>query len=215
MRAAWRILSLGLVVGGCAAHKPQPPLPLPAAAAGTIEVSARALEPAGEVTVIEVAVTSEHPDTLALDRKQVYARIPAAVSGAMPQRVAQLGSAEAAKRAGPDGLSGAARSSAYGAAEGAARGAATGAVTGGGPGGMMGAALGVIGGAFRGTQSQPPDVAGFEDRALPTTVLRPGLSATGLVYFPLGDYREIEVVLVGEQEVVRMIVPVTPLPAAE
>jgi hypothetical protein len=80
---------------------------------------------------------------------------------------------------------------------------------------MVGAAVGMIGGVFRGAQDQPPDVAGFEDRALSTSTLRPGLSATGLVYFPLGDYREIEVVLVGEKEVVRMIVPVAQPPRPE
>jgi hypothetical protein len=46
---------------------------------------------------------------------------------------------------------------------------------------------------------------------LPNTALRPGLSATGLVYFPLGDDREIEAVRIGGKEVVRMIVPVAPL----
>lgn len=180
MRAARRILALGIVAAGCATARPYAPLPLPAAEPGTVEISARALEPAGDVSVIEVAVTSEQPDTLALDRKQVYARLGAA-SGVAPQRIAPLGSAEAARRAGSDGLPSAARSSAYGAAEGGVRGAATGAVTGGGTGGMVGAAVGAIGGVFRGIQGQPPDVAGFEDRALPTMALRPGLSATGLV----------------------------------
>jgi hypothetical protein len=212
MRAPRRILLAGLVVTGCAAARPPAPLPLPAAAPGTIEIAARALEPAGEVAVIEVAVTSEHEATLALDRKQVYARVGGVAGGPAPQRIAPLGSAEAARRAGSAGLPSAARSSAYGAAEGGLRGAATGAVTGGGTGGMVGAAVGAIGGVFRGAQDQPPDVAGFEDRALPTTALRPGLSVTGLVYFPLGEYREIEVVLVGEKEVVRMIVPVAAPP---
>lgn len=216
MHATRQILVVGLVAAaGCAAPKVPPPLPLPAAAAGTVEIRARALEPAGDVTVIEVAVTSEHPETLALDRKQVYARRPATASGGPPQRVAPLGSTEAARRAGSDGLPSAARSSAYGAAEGSVRGAATGAVTGGGTGGMVGAAVGAIGGVFRGLQDQPPDVAGFEDRALPASALRPGVSASGLVYFPSGDYREIEVVLIGEKEVVRVIVPVAPLPAGE
>lgn len=206
------ILLATLLFAGCSGAKPQAPLPLPAAAAGTIEIAARTLEPTGEVSVIEIAVTSEHAETLALDRKQIYARVGSAVSGGPPQRIAPLGSAEAANRSGSGGLPDAARSSAYGAAEGGLRGAATGAVTGGGAGGLVGAAVGVIGGVFRGVQGTPPDVTGFEDRALPNTSLRAGLSATGLVYFPAGDYREIEVVLTGEKEVVRMIVPVVPLP---
>jgi len=52
-------------------------------------------------------------------------------------------------------------------------------------------------------------------KALPTTALRPGVSASGLVYFPSGDHRELEVVLVGEKEVVRVLVPVAPPPAEE
>jgi hypothetical protein len=88
-------------------------------------------------------------------------------------------------------------------------------VTGGGSGGLVGAAVGMIGGIFRGAQEQPPDVAGFEDRALPDIALRPGLSATGLLYFPLGDYREIELLLVGEKNVVRLIVPVAPPPQSQ
>ena len=208
MRCA-RVL-ITLVVAACAAAKPPAPLPLPAAAPGTIEIAARTLEPAGELTVIEIALTSEHPDTLTLDRKQVYAHAAGVAHDGAAQRIAPLSSAEAARRAGSNGLPSAARSSAYGAAEGGLRGGATGAVTGGGTGGLVGAAVGMIGGVFRGVQDQPPDVAGFEDRALPTTALRPGLSATGLVYFPVGDYREIEVLLVGEKNIMRILVPVTP-----
>jgi hypothetical protein len=119
--------------------------------------------------------------------------------------------------AGDEGLPGAARASAAGAADGGLRGAATGAVTGGGTGGgtggAIGAAIGAIGGVFRGAQPQPADVAGFEDRALPTTMLRPGLSAGGLVYFPAGDYESLEVVLIGEREVIRISVAIAPAPA--
>ena len=208
MRATWRILASGTVLLGCSAARPQAPLPLPAAAPGTIEIAARALEASGDLVVIEVALTSEEEESLVLDRKQVFARIGRAATGSAPQRIAPLGSAEAAGRAGSAGLPSAARSSAYGAAEGGVRGAATGAVTGGGAGGMVGAAVGAIGGGFRGIRGKPPDVAGFEDRALQSVTLRPGMSVTGLLYFPLGHYDEIEFVLVGENEVVRMIVPV-------
>lgn len=213
MRQARRILLAGLVASGCAAAKPPPPLALPAAPSGTVAVVARALEPAGELTVIEVAITSEHEAPLALDRKQIFGRL-AGAGGPSAQRTAPLGSAEAARRAGSAGLPDAARSSAYGAAEGGVRGAATGAVTGGGTGGMVGAAVGAIGGVFRGLQDQPPDVAGFEDRALASSTLRAGMSVAGLVYLPLGDYADVEIVLVGEHEVLRMLVPVAP-PTAE
>jgi len=218
MQAMRWILAASLAVAGCAAPKPRAALPLPSAAPGTIAIAARLLEPAGEVTVVEMAVSSEHQETLVLDRKQIFALVGSATSGAPPQRVAPLGPAAAARRAGDAGLSDAARSSAYGAAEGGLRGALTGAVTGGGAGSITGAVVGAIGGIFRPSQKEPPDIAGFEDRALPVTSLRPGVSAVGLLYFPLGDYREIEVVLAGEQEVVRRIVsltPLTPLPQQE
>ena len=188
---------------------------MPAAAPGSIEITARTLEPAGEVTVIELAVTSEHDQTLALDRKQVYARVAGAASGAPAlRRSASHRSARPRRHAAP------ARPGcrAPRARPRTARPRAVcvvlrrGAVTGGGAGGVVGAAVGAIGGVFRGAQDQPPDVAGFEDRALPATALRPGLSASGLLYFPLGDYHEIEVVLVGDEEVIRMIVPVAPPP---
>lgn len=232
MNAAGRMVALGavaldLAVAGCSATRPPAPLPLPAAPQGTVAIVARTLEPAGDVTVVELAVTSERTAPLALDRTQIFARTASAAAagatagagagtgaGDVPAvRVAPLGSAEAARRAGSAGLPSAARSSAYGAAEGGVRGAATGAVTGGGTGGMVGAAVGAIGGVFRGMQDQPPDVAGFEDRALHSTALREGMSLTGLVYFPLGDYAQVEVVLVGESEVVRLFVPLAPPPA--
>jgi len=57
---------------------------------------------------------------------------------------------------------------------------------------------------------------GAPQRILPaTTALRPGRSASGLPYFPLGDDHEIELVLVGEQEAVRVIAPVAPPPPEE
>lgn len=212
MRCVRRILLAGLVASGCAAGKPPPPLALPAAPPGTVAIVARALEPVGDLTAIDVAISSEHEAPLALDRKQVFGRL-AEAGGVSAQRTAPLGSAEAARRAGSAGLPTAARSSAYGAAEGGVRGAATGAVTGGGTGGMVGAAVGAIGGVFRGLQDQPPDVAGFEDRALASVTLRAGMSVEGLVYLPLGDYAHVEVVLVGADEVLRMLVPVAPPPA--
>jgi hypothetical protein len=211
---ARRMLAVALVAASCASSRPPPPLALPAAPPGTVAIAARALAPAGDVTVIELAVTSEHANALALDRTQVFARTAPGPPGVAAQRVAPLAPAEAARRAGSAGLPDAARSSAYGAAEGGVRGAATGAVTGGGAGGMVGAAVGAIGGVFRGMQGQPADVAGYESRALANIPLRPGMSVTGLVYFPAGDYADVEVVLVGDDEVVRMLVPLPP-PLAE
>lgn len=211
MHAARGMVLVGIFAAGCAAAKPPPPLGLPVAPPGTVAIVARALPAAGELTAIDVAITSEHATPLALDRKQIFGRL-AEAGGVSAQRVAPLGSADAARRAGSAGLPSAARSSAYGAAEGGVRGAATGAVTGGGTGGMVGAAVGAIGGVFRGLQDQPPDVAGFEDRALASTTLRAGMSVEGLVYLPLGDYADVEVVLVGDGEVLRMLVPVAPAP---
>jgi hypothetical protein len=38
------------------------------------------------------------------------------------------------------------------------------------------------------------------------------MSVEGLVYLPLGIYADVEVVLVGQDEVLRMLVPVAPAP---
>jgi len=204
----WRWVA-ALILAACSAARPPAPLPHPAAAPGTVEVVARALEPVGDLRVVEVAVTSEHPGRLVLDRRQVFARIEGATAGAPPLRIAPLSPAEAARRAGGESVP---ASAAWSAAEGGVRGAATGAVTGGGAGGAVGAAVGAISGIFRGAQPEPDDVAGFEDRALPSTELRAGISVGGFVYFPAGDYSTLEVVLLGEQEVVRTIVPIAPAP---
>jgi len=111
MRHARWLLLAGLVVAGCSTARPPAPLRLPAAPPGTVAIVARALPPSGEVTAIEVAISSEHEVPLALDRKQVFGRL-AEAGGVSPQRTAPLGSAEAARLAGSAGLPSAARSSA-------------------------------------------------------------------------------------------------------
>lgn len=42
-----------------------------------------------------------------------------------------------------------------------------------------------------------------------------GCAAGGMVGAAVGDYADVEVVLVGEQEVLRMLVPVAPAPAED
>jgi len=80
----WRSVA-ALVLAACSAARPPAPLPHPAAAPDTVEVAARALEPVGGLRVVEVAITSEHPQKLAVDRRQVFARIEGTTPGAQPQ----------------------------------------------------------------------------------------------------------------------------------
>jgi hypothetical protein len=55
-------------------------------------------------------------------------------------------------------------------------------------------------------------VQGFQDRALPATTLRSGLSVSGYLYFPAGEYRALEVLLVSGDEVIRETIPVAAEP---
>jgi hypothetical protein len=167
----------------------------------------------GPVQPIDVVLTSDRPEALQLDARQVFAR-PAGSDG----RVAPLPPAEAAHRAGGKRLPGAARSGARGAVTGGVFGAMGGAISGAIQGGVglataagtaVGATIGAITGVLGG--GAQPDVVGFEDRGLRSTTLRQGFSETGYVYFPAGAYRAIEILLVDESGRTEQIVaPLAP-----
>src|SRR6266852_2571377 len=99
-----------------------------------------------------------------------------------------------------------------GVASGGAFGALGGLIAGAIQGGI-GAAVAVgaaVGGVIGGGTASAPDVAGFQDRALPNTTLASGLSATGYVYFPAGDYGALE--LLAGEGTLRERVPIQPRP---
>jgi len=55
--------------------------------------------------------------------------------------------------------------------------------------------FGAIGGLLHGGGGGTPDVGGFEDCALHDQTLATGLSASGYVYYPVGDYSTLELLL--------------------
>lgn len=166
-----------------------------------MSVVARAVAPTGPVQPIAVALTNGGPAPLRLDARQIYAL------GEDEARVAPLAPADAARRAGGKRLPGAVKGGVIGAASGGVLGAIGGAVSGAIQGGIglavaagtaagatVGAILGVLGGRYRAA----PDIGGFVDRALPSSTLERGFSATGYVYYPAGRYRTLEVVIPGD-----------------
>jgi hypothetical protein len=101
-------------------------------------------------------------------------------------------------------MPGAAKGAAVGAVSGGVLGAIGGLIAGAIQGGMgaavavgsaVGAGVGAVTGVFSGGRQEAPDVAGFEDRALPASTLEPGFSATGFVYYPTGSYQRLEILL--------------------
>jgi len=85
-----------------------------------------------------------------------------------------------------------------------------GAVSGGvGLGAAVGAAVSGLFGAISGAsgKASEPDVAGFEDRALHAAVLAPTFSATGYLYYPLGTYASLEILLLSDDG--EVVEPVT------
>jgi hypothetical protein len=198
-------------VAACARHAPAPIAPIPAAAAGEVRASAVAGEAVGSVQPIAIALTNGRATAVRLDVRQVYAH------GDGDERTAPLPPPEAARLAGGHRMSGALRGGATGAATGtvlgAIGGAISGAITGGiglavAAGSAVGAFFGAIGGALGGGTTAP-DVAGFEDRALPDATLAPGFSASGCVYYPLGAYRSVELLLTDDAgRVERLEVPI-------
>ena len=189
------------LLAGCAAKHQAPPLTVPELESGTLAVRAMAARPIGPVQPVAVAVTNGLTESVRVDSRQAYA------TNRSGERIAPLPPGEAARlgegRALPGSLSGAGKGVVTGGVLGSIAGAITGAITGGiggavAAGAAAGAALGGITGAIGGGGEAQPDVAGYTERGLPSTSLAPGLSATGYVYYPEGEYDSVEVLLSDE-----------------
>jgi len=185
-------------LAGCAAGARGPAVPVPPAEPGRVSLVARAVDRVGAVQPIAVVITNGEDRSLRLDARQVYALT---AEGA---RFPSLPPAEAARQAGGRRLPGAVRGGVVGAATGSVLGAIGGAISGAiqggigaavGVGSAVGAAVGAVGGVLGATGPPAPDVAGFTDRALPSTLLEQGLSASGYIYFPPGTHVRVEVLL--------------------
>jgi hypothetical protein len=193
--------SLILAVGLAACSSQQPVrVPVPAPDPTQVTAGSMALDALGDVQPIAVALTNGTNGRLVLDVKQAYAH------GADGARIAPLTPAEAARQTGGRSLPGAVERGAVQAAKGGfsgALGAVIQAAIGGAVAGGIGiaaataAALGAVFGAIGGVTSDgpAPDIAGFEQRALASTTLAPSFSANGYLYYPLGAYQTVELLL--------------------
>lgn len=190
-------------------------MPIPAAEPGRVRASAVAAASVGSVQPVAVAVTNGQAAVLHLDARQVYGHADGEA------RSAPLPPAEAARLAGGRRMPGAIRGGVTGAATGGLLGAAGGAISGAIQGGIglavaAGSAVGAFFGAVTGVLGgggATPDVAGFEDRALHDAALASGFSATGYVYYPLGSYHSLEMLLTNDTgQVERIEIPIDAAP---
>ena len=191
---AWLLLLTGLAA--CASRRSGPSVEVPRPEPGKVGIRGVVVDRLGEVQPIALALTNGGHTPLRLDPRQIFALRNDA-------RVASLPPGEAARQAGGARMPGAVRGAAVGAASGGVLGAIGGLISGAIQGGIgsavavgsaVGAGVGAVTGVFTGGRQQP-DVAGFEDRALPASTLEPGFSATGYVYYPKGDYQQLEILL--------------------
>jgi len=191
-----------LAVSGCATA-PAPIAHTPNVVAtpqqGRVAVSVSAAPTVGEVTPVYVSVANGTNDPRSVIPSQIFALNQ---SG---ERVAPLPPGEAARQAGgANELEGAVKSAAISGVGGAAVGAGAGALV----GTAFGAAGGILGGAEKG-QSKADQQANQQLQAvsLKPEEVRKDFTVSGYVYFPKGQYNQVEMLLVdretGDTEVVR------------
>lgn len=186
---------------------------------GQLAVSVAAAPTVGEVTPVYVSIANGTDDTRAVVPSQVFA------VNDTGGRIAPLPPGEAARQAGSaKELSGAVQSAAVSGVGGAALGAAAGAVAGaagnagdfgfGSPsaGALVGTAFGGFWGAFSGAgrgQDKADSQANqqIEAISLKPEEVRRNYTVSGYVFFPKGQYSQVEMLLVnretGDTQVVR------------
>ncbi len=165
----------------------------------------------GDVTPVNVSVANGTDISRAIVPSQIFAIND---SG---QRVAPLPPGEAARQAGgaeelKDAIKSTAVSGVAGGALGAGLGAAVGAVTGGvGTGSIIGAATGAGWGMFTGAgrgqdRADSQASAQLGSLALPQQDVAHNFTESGYVFFPKGDYQQVQVLMInretGDTEVV-------------
>src|SRR5271154_5455322 len=216
-------IAAAIAISGCAvapapiAHTPNV---VATAQQGQLAVSVAAAPTVGEVTPVYVSIANGTDADRAVVPSQVFALNDAG------ERVAPLPPGEAARQAGSaKELEGAVKSGAVSGVGGAALGAAAGAIAGaagrssgwvwfGSPGAgalvgtAFGGAYGVFSGAERG-QSKADQQANqqLEAVSLKPEEVRTNFTVSGYVFFPKGQYDQVEMLLVdretGDTEVVR------------
>jgi len=216
-------LAVAIAISGCAVA-PAPIAHTPNVVAtpeqGRIAISVAAAPTVGEVTPVYVSVANGTNDTRSVVPSQVFALNDAG------ERVAPLPPGEAARQAGSaKELEGAVKSGAVSGVGGAAVGAAAGAIAGAagsssgwfgfgspGAGALVGTAFGGAYGVFSGVekgQSRADQQASqqLEAVSLKPEEVRTNFTVSGYVFFPKGQYDQVEMLLVdretGDTEIVR------------
>ena len=220
LRAA--TIAAAVAISGCAVAPPpiaHTPNVVATPQQGELAVSIASAPTVGEVTPVYVSIANGTDAPRAVVPSQVFA-----LNGA-GERVAPLPPGEAARQAGSaKELQGAMQSAAISGVGGAAVGAAAGAVAGAagragdfgfgspGAGALIGSAFGggwgIIRGAERG-QSKADQQANeqIQSLALKPEEVRKNFTVSGYVFFPKGQYNQVEMLLVdretGDTQVVR------------
>jgi hypothetical protein len=186
---------------------------------GQLAVSVAAAPTVGEVTPVYVSIANGTDDTRSVVPSQVFA---VSDTGG---RTAPLPPGEAARQAGSaKELSGAVQSAAVSGVGGAALGAAAGAIAGaagnagdfsfGSPsaGALVGTAFGGFWGVFRGAEKGQERADSQANQQIEAVSLKPeevrrNYTVSGYVFFPKGQYSQVEMLLVnretGDTQVVR------------
>src|SRR5271154_2361523 len=216
-------LAVAIAISGCAVA-PAPIAHTPNVVAtpeqGRIAISVAAAPTVGEVTPVYVSVANGTNDTRSVVPSQVFALNDAG------ERVAPLPPGEAARQAGSaKELEGAVKSGAVSGVGGAALGAAAGAIAGAagsssgwfgfgspGAGALVGTAFGGAYGVFSGVEKGQSKADQQANQQLEAVSLKPeevrtNFTVSGYVFFPKGQYDQVEMLLVdretGYTEVVR------------
>jgi hypothetical protein len=201
------VTMLALSIGACAVAKPpiaQTSQVVATPVQGELTVALNKAPAVGEVTPVNVSVANGTDISRSIIPSQIFA------INESGQRVAPLPAGEAARQAGGAGelkaaLASGAVSGAAGGALGAGLGAAVGAVTGGiGPGAIIGAAVGAGSGMFRGAErgqdrADQQASAQLDSLALHQEDVAHNFTVGGYVFFPKGDYQQVQVLMINRE----------------
>jgi len=201
------IALLVVAMAGCAVAKPpiqETSQVVATPVQGELSVAADKKPSVGEVTPVNISIANGTDITRSVIPSQIFA------INASGQRVAPLPPGEAARQSGNAGelraaIASGAVSGAAGGALGAGLGAAVGAVTGGiGPGAIIGAATGAGWGAFEGAsrgqeRSDGQANAQLNSLALHQEDVAHNFTVSGYVFFPKGDYQQIQVLMINRE----------------
>jgi hypothetical protein len=205
--AALLLSTLIIAMGGCSiapAPLKDPPHIVATPASGQLTVTSEPSKPIGDVLPIYVSVANGTDSPRAIVPNQIFALNDAG------SRIAPLPPGEAARQAGGAGELRAALLSAgaSGLVEGAF-GAGLGAIAGslidsGGTGAALGGAIGGGSGAIQGAMSGPGKADAqaatqLTALALPAQDVRRDFTVSGYVFFPKGDYKRLQMLLVDDE----------------